>query len=53
MVVDEKFILHYARISGEEKVELFAVGSELVSTRDLADRLVSPDLAVQKVYKAS
>ena len=47
----EKFILHYARIAGEEKVELFAVGSELVSTETWQDRWYHLISGVQKVYK--
>jgi hypothetical protein len=34
----ENFIMHYAQLGADEKVELFAVGSELVSTEVWQDR---------------
>jgi glycosyl hydrolase family 113 len=47
----EKFILHYAAIAGEEKADLFAVGSELVSTETWQERWYHLISAVKKLYR--
>lgn len=46
----ERFVLHYARIAADEKVELFSVGSELVSTEGWRDRWYHLIGAVEKIY---
>jgi hypothetical protein len=47
----EAFILHYAAIAGEESADLFAVGSELVSTESWRDRWYHLISGVKKRYK--
>lgn len=46
----ERFILHYARLAGEEQVALLSVGSELGSTEAWRDRWIHLIAAVEKVY---
>jgi len=45
-----KFILHFARIAEEGKVEVFMVGSELVSTEKFTDRWREVIREVRKEY---
>ncbi|MBI4509420.1 MAG: hypothetical protein HY698_07265 [Deltaproteobacteria bacterium] len=47
----QKFILHYARIAAEEKVELFSVGSELLSTETWRDRWAALISQVRKGFR--
>jgi len=47
----EAFILHYATIAGDEGADLFAVGSELVSTETWRDRWNHLISGVKKKYK--
>lgn len=47
----EAFILHYATIAGEEGADLFAVGSELVSTETWRDRWFHLISAVKKRFR--
>ncbi|RPI58800.1 MAG: hypothetical protein EHM48_09755 [Planctomycetaceae bacterium] len=44
------YILHYAQIAEESKVEIFMVGSELVSTESQTERWVKLIEQVRKVY---
>ncbi len=46
----EAFILHYAAIAAEERVELFSVGSELCSTESWRDRWYHLISKVERVY---
>lgn len=46
----QRFILHYAALAAEEKVGLFAVGSELGSTEAWRDRWYALISRVRKVY---
>src|SRR5262249_33875136 len=46
----EGFILHYAALAGEGGADLFAVGSELVSTEAWRDRWFHLLASVRKVY---
>ena len=47
----EAFILHYATLAGDEGADLFAVGSELVSTELWRDRWYHLISGVKKKYK--
>jgi hypothetical protein len=47
----EAFILHYATLAGDEDADLFAVGSELVSTESWRERWVHLIAGVKKKYK--
>ena len=46
----ETFVTHYAKIAAEEKVELFSVGSELVSTETWRDRWFALISKVERLY---
>ncbi len=47
----KRFILHYATLAQRQKVELFAVGSELVSTEAQQDRWREIIQAIRATYK--
>lgn len=46
----DRFILHYAGLAGRNKVDLFCVGSELVSTEKMRGRWTSLISRVRKVF---
>jgi hypothetical protein len=46
----EAFVLHYAAIAAKEKVSLFSVGSELVSTEKWRDRWFALISKVERLY---
>lgn len=46
----QKFILHYAKLAGEEKVELYSIGSELGTTEAWRDRWYGLISKVEKLY---
>lgn len=49
----ERFVLHYARIAGEEGVELLSIGSELGTTEAWKERWLRLIGAVRKVFRGA